>query len=902
LAIAADTRFGHYIVLAPLGVGGMGEVYRALDSRLGREVALKVLPADFATNADRLRRFEQEARATSALNHPNILTIYDIGAHDGAPFIVAELLEGEVLRAQLDDGALPVRKAIDFAQQITAGLTAAHEKGIVHRDLKPENLFVTVDGRVKILDFGLAKLKPSQVSGVDSQAPTQKKITDPGTVMGTVGYMSPEQVRGQEADTRADIFSFGMILYEMLSGQRAFNGASVADVMSAILKEEPPELTEINSKIPARLERVVRHCLEKRPEERFQSARDLGFALEALSLPGSSGANRTEMAPSPDASAWLKRSGWRERSAWIVASALALALLTFGVSYFRRQAPEAEPARLFVNPPEKATRFELPAISPDGRTLAFVATVAGKSQLWVRPLDSTTARPLAEVGEIGPPFWSPDSRFIGFIDGNKLKKIALASGTPETVCNWPGRLGGGAWNREGVILLSAGPLGIMRISVKGGVMTPVTNVDSSRGETGHYIPVFLPDGRHFFFCKITSDPATSGTYLASLDGGETKLLLPVDNLIVGVAANPTARNEGYLVFARPEGVLAQSFDFSRNQLIGEPQRLTQQVKSATRGLRNYTDIQASLSANGVLVLIEGNNKRQLAWFDHAGKKLRTVGPEGFNLTPRFSLDDQRLAVVLIDPQTKNSDIHLFDLTHGTKQPFTFDPGNDTSPLWSPDGSSIVWTSSREGLGNLYWKAASGAESDEVLHRSAFQKIARDWSADRHFILYQETNPQTKADLWVLPLEGERSPWAWLNSLSIEQNGKFSPDGKWIAYQSNVTGPMEIYLQAFAPGAPASDVKWQLSTNGGSNPQWGRKGRELNYTADNKLMAVEVRLGAEVKYETPKELFALSGRGEIGGAGFAVTRDGQRFLLMTSAEETRLTPFTVVLNWMAEVKK
>src|SRR5262245_29508416 len=902
MTLTTDKQLGPYEILSPLGAGGMGEVWRARDTRLNREVAIKVLPASFANDADRLRRFEQEARATSALNHPNILTVHDIGNHEGSPYLVAELLEGEVLRTQMDDGALPVGKAIDYARQVAAGLAAAHEKGVVHRDLKPENLFVTTDGRVKILDFGLAKLRPPRTHGVDSGAPTQKKITDPGTVLGTVGYMSPEQVRGQETDHRVDIFSFGVILYEMLSGRRTFDGESAIEVMNAILKEEPPEIGASNAKISPALDKIVRRCLQKKPDRRFQTASDLGFALEALSLIGSSGAHRTEIAPEPNASAWSKRIGWRERLAWIVAGVLALTLIALVVAYFRRPAPELESIRLYVNPPEKATRFDRPAISPDGRTLAFIATVEGKTQIWVSPLNSAIAKPLAEVGETGTIFWSPDSRFIGFIDDNKLKKIALSDGTLETLCDSPNRFGVGAWNREGVILLGAGTLGIRRISANGGAMTALTTVDSSRGEIGHHSPVFLPDGHRFIFFKETSDPARRGAYLASLDGGEPSLLLPLDSPVVGVAADPLARNEGYLVYARQGALLAQSFDFSRKQPQGEPLLLTQRVKIAIGGIRESNNVKASLSATGALVLIEGDTNQQLAWFDRAGKKLGTVGPAGNYAIPRLSRDDQRLAVGRSDPQTQTSEIYLFDLTSGMERRFTIDPGMDTFPLWSPNGSHIVWTSTREGVGNLYRKAASGDGPDEALYRSAFQKIALDWSVDRRFILYRETDPHTDLDLWVLPLDGGK-PWPWLNTRSIESLGKFSPDGKWIAYQSNGTGRSEIFLQAFAPGAPASGGKWPLSTNGGAVPLWRRDGRELYYISlDDKLMAVPMTLGAEEKSATPKELFALSDSRASAINGYARTSDGKRFLFMTSAEETGLTPFTVVLNWMAEMKK
>jgi Tol biopolymer transport system component len=909
MKITPGTHLDHYEILSPIGAGGMGEVYAARDTRLDREVAIKVLPAALTQDPDRLSRFAIEAKATGALNHPNILTVYDFGTHEGNPYLVMELLTGEELRAQLDTGALPVRKAIEYAQQIAAGLTAAHEKGVVHRDLKPENLFVTTDGRVKILDFGLAKLRglrnadrgmrieedaDTLVQSPDGnpQSPIRNpQLTAPGTVMGTVAYMSPEQVRGQELEQRSDIFSFGLILYEMLAGQRAFQKASLPETMSAIANEEPRDLGELNPKVTPQLEKIVRRCLEKKPERRFQTASDLGFALEALSVPNSSGKHRTEAVQALDTAATTKRGGWRDYRLWMIAAGvMTLLAIALGVAYLRRPALEAELMRFSITLPDKATSFDWPTISPDGRTLAFVATVEGKTQLWVRPLNSTMAKPLTEI--IRGPFWSPDSRFIAFFHDSRLKKIALAGGAAETLCDAPGN-SGGTWNRDGVILFSAARSGILRISASGGAATKVTTVDRAQGEFNHTSPVFLPDGKHFLFYKIHSDPAKSSVFLASLEGGEPRQLFSTDSRIIGVALNPSATDEGWLVYARQGALVAHPFDFRRNQLAGERIAITGQIRVDAFGAARF-----SLAANGTLVLLEGSANQQLVWLDRAGKRLGTVGQPGIFLDLALSPDEQRLVVERRDPQTLNSDLYVWDLTRGTETRFTFDPANDGWPTWSPDGSRIAWNSNREGGGNLYQKAASGAGQDEVLLRSGHTKQPCGWSADDKFLLYWEVSPKTSVDLWVLPMEGERKPWPWLNTPFDEVWGQFAPNGKWITYESNESGRQEIYVQAFMPGAPASGGKVQLSTNGGANPQWRRDGRELYYRSlDGKLMAVDVTLGAEVKAGTPRELFAHGSLFNFEAAG-----DGQRFLVAASAIDASVPPFTVVLNWMAEMKK
>jgi Tol biopolymer transport system component len=866
----AGGKLGPYDVISLLGAGGMGKVYRARDTRLGRDVAIKVLPSKYSSDTDRLRRFEQEARAAGRLNHPNILTIHDIGTHEGAPYIVSELLEGETLRDRLKGGGLPLRKAIDYALQLARGLAAAHAKGIVHRDLKPENLFVTKDGRVKILDFGLAKLKPLP-AGLDTNVSTQPMGTAPGVVMGTIGYMSPEQVRAEEVDQRSDIFAFGAILYEMLTGRRAFQGNSAVEVMNAILKEEPPELAEHT--VPLELERVLRHCLVKDPAERFQSIGDVAFYLEAL-------AGSAEGTSAAQARAAVER-GYRWLG-WSVAAVLLLLAIALTFAYFHRAPAEARAIHFSIPPPEKTTGFSDPVISPDGRTLAFTAAAEGKGKLlWVRPLDSLAGRPLAGTEDASFPFWSPTGELLGFFAQGKLKKIALSGGLPMTLCEAPnGR--GGAWSRDDVILFVPNrSTGVHRVSAAGGSPVAVTRLDRSRGETSHRWPSFLPDGRHFLY-------RSPGIYLASLDGGEAKHLVSADS---GALYAASAAGAGYLLFVRDATLLAQPFDADKRQLTGEPFRVADQVGAHAYGIGLF-----SVSENGVLVYasVGSSSGGQLGWFDRAGKRLGLIGSAGNNTYSRFSPDEKQVAVSRFDLQTRHYDTWLLDLSRGGDSRLSFTPGGSISPIWSPDGSRIIWTGDR----NLYQKASSGVGQEEILLKSDSRANACDWSGDGRFIAYETSDPQGRLDLWLLPLEGDRRPKPWLETPFNETNARFSPDSRWLAYISDESGSNEVYVQAF----PAAGGKRQVSTGGADYPRFRRDGKELFFVAaDRKLMAVDMKSGASFEYSPPRSLFDLQSIKGISES-YDVTRDGQRFLVVTESGVRAAEPFTVALNWTAGLKR
>ena len=860
----------------------MGEVYRARDKNLGRDVAIKVLPAALSSDPDRLRRFEQEAQAAGSLNHPNILVIYHVGTDNEAPYIVSELLEGETIRERLNGAALPTRKAIDYALQIAHGLAAAHEKGIVHRDLKPENLFVTKDGRVKILDFGLAKLTQSDGLASQTDIPTRRVDTDPGTVMGTIGYMSPEQVRGRPVDHRSDIFSFGAILYEMLSGKRAFHGDSPADTMSAILREDPPDLSATNKNVAPALERVINHCLEKNPEERFHSANDLAFAIEALSGATSiSSSSVLSDLPAP-------RKRYREIIAWAAAAVFLISTLALAVLYFRRPPPDERQVQFVVAMPEKASDILVPIISPDGRALAFLATIEGERYVFVRSLDTLAERRLAGTDGAYYPFWSPDSRYIAFFSNNKLRKVEANGGPVQVVCDAQSGLGG-TWNREGVILFGISNKAIHRVSAAGGQPAEVLSLDASRNETDHSFPYFLPDGNHFFYYSWNGSPSTAEINVAALDGKERKMLLRNDSNVAYTAP-------GYMLFAREATLMAQRFDTQNLELTGDAFPVVENVTySANLSYSNF-----SVSNNGTLVFWSGTNAgRQLAWFDRTGKQLSTVGSAAIYNDVVISPDEKRAAVQRLDGG--NSDVWIIDLARGLPVRFTFNAASDDDPSWSSDGSYVVFTSEKDnGLRQLYRKVASGAGNEELLGDTpSVIDGGCDLSGDGKNILFETIGEKTGSDVWVLPLDGDKKAYPLLQSPFNEFHARFSPDGRWFAYASAESGESEVYVQNFPPAGG----KWQVSTNGGAQPQWRRDGRELFYVAgDRKLMAVDIKLGTSMEMGTPVALFQTQVSAFTSPNRYAPTMDGQRFLINSTVQDASTTPITVILNWASALPK
>jgi len=884
MSLAAGARLGPYEIVSALGAGGMGEVYRARDLRLGRDIAIKVLPSAFSADPERLARFEQEARAAAALNHPNILAVHDVGQHDGSPYIVSELLEGETLRDRLNEGVPPVRKTVEQAVQIAHGLAAAHEKAITHRDLKPENVFITSDGRVKILDFGLAKLterEPAALAGA-SAVPTLPPHTVPGLVLGTVGYMAPEQVRGLAADHRADIFAFGVVLYEMLSGGRAFRGDTEADTMTAILKEDPPDLSTSENRIPPALARIVDRCLEKAPSARFQSTRDLAFALEGLS---SQSGSATPIVSQPPRAAWL-RIAW---SAVAVSAVALLAALPVVIAHLRETPVQPASVRFPVFPPADAVfaggggYAPAPTVSPDGRLLVFMARRGGGSiLLWVRSLDSLDARPMPGTEGAIFPFWSPDSKFIGFFADGKLKKIEISGGPAQVICDAPAGEGG-TWNRDGVIVFAPTlASALVRVSALGGEPEPLTTLDASQKERSHGWPQFLPDGRRFTFFVVPDN----AIHIGSLDSSVTTKVLSADSKALYVPP-------GYLLFMRQGSLMAQPFDATRGELRREAFPVAEDVRNNSVNGRSAFSVS---SESGVIAYRSGTVvESQLIWFDRAGRQIQALG-EPDRYTDLELSPDQKQAVVAA-PSPGSSDLWLFDVARGLRTRFTLDAAPELAAIWSPDGGRLVFGSQKKGGPLDIYQKAIGTGTEEELYSDSLDKYPFSWSADGRFILYGSAPGQ---NLWTLPLFGERKPIPFMQTPSSEFAGRFSPDGRWVAYRSDESGRFEIYVAPF----PGPGAKARISAAGatGGYPRWRRDGKELFYLAsDNTLMAAAVNgQGTTFEVGEVQPLFQTSAAG--GRYPYDVSADGQRFLVLTTSEQSAEAPVTVVVNWTAQAVK
>jgi eukaryotic-like serine/threonine-protein kinase len=867
----AGTRIGPYEIKSPLGEGGMGVVYRALDTELQREVALKLLPDHFSNDADRLARFQREAQVLASLNHPNIAQIYGLDGAGSSRCIVMELVDGETLQDRLKRGPIPVDEALPIAKQIAEALEAAHEKGIIHRDLKPANIKFNTADNIKVLDFGLAKVRetPGAVSSV-SNSPTVLSGSMPGLIMGTAAYMSPEQAKGRQLDRRTDIFSFGCVLYEMLTGRPAFDGEDIADILSRVLQRDP-DWTLLASNVPPRIRELLRLCLQKDLRHRRSDAADVRIDIEqALREP-------PEIAGSPAA------SRLRERLAWIVAAVLVITIGVLAIPASRYLREEGRPEmRLEITTPLSSVPFEF-ALSPDGMRLAFVAPENGVQRLWVRPLNAISAQALPGTDGADHPFWSPDSRSVGFFANQKLKRIELDGGSPQILADAQnGR--GGAWNSDGIILFAANTyVPLSRIQATGGTPEIITHLE--KGQTGHRFPQLLPDGRHFlFYAQGISE--RSGIYIGSLDNRDTKYVVAADT--AGIWTPPDR-----LLYIRQGALRAQALNVSSGTLTGNPVTLADPVGYAL----NLNQGAFSVSAAGMVAYRSGTGARpQLTWFDRTGKKSGTVGDpdEGLGGYPELSPDGRRVAVSRM--LQGNEDVWFIDLLRGGATRFTFDPETDSRPLWSPDGTQIVFNSDRKNAQDLYIKPSSGAGAEKLMLEAASTQTPYSWSPDSHLLLYGDNNAKTSLDLWALPMQGDRKPIPVATSLFFEGAGQFSPDGRWVAYQSNESGRMETYVVPF----PAGGGKWQVSTNGGISPRWRHDGKELFFVGpDSQMMAATVSSsGLSFAAAPPVALFQTS----IVGGGtslqkhqYAVSAD-DRFLINITDDDSIKTPITLILNW------
>jgi serine/threonine protein kinase len=885
MPLPSGTKFGPYEVQSLLGAGGMGEVYRARDTRLDRTVAIKVLASHLSSSPELKRRMDREARAISALNHPHICHLYDIGSQESIDYLVMEFLEGETLAERLLKGALPLNETLKIGIAVAEALAVAHRQGIVHRDLKPGNIMLTRDG-AKLMDFGLAKSAGDGVPAGAFSAPLLSAartmsgaspispLTTAGTMIGTIQYMSPEQIEGKEADARSDLFALGAVLYEMVTGARPFEGKSQLSVASAILEKEPEPISRVQPLTPPAFENIVTACLAKNPEERFQTAHDIVLQLKWIAQSGSPALRSTE-----------KKGNNQGLLAWLIVGALALTLIALVLWW--RGSKGREQTAYFSAPLPFAARDV--AVSPNGRTVAIVGHRESKRNnvLWIYEPGSPEATSLANTEGANFPFWSPDGRSLGFFADGKLKKLDLGGGPVQILCDAPsGR--GGAWNKDGVIIFTpSGHLGVglYRIPASGGTPTQITIPDKSLNEDSHRWPVFLPDGIHYLYSAIhlSGRRDLSSIYLGSLSSTEKRLVTKA-NANVAYAAP-------YLLFYRDQTLFSQHFDTGNFELTGEPVAILTDVQFSPR----ISEAVFAASSAGLLVAQKAGDSgaSELLWLNRKGEEIGIALNPGIYGNITLAPNGKAVASDTTDPDSQNTDIWTYDLETQSAKRLTFDPAIDSLPIWSPDGSRMVFASNRGVTFNLYLKDTNGAQEEKPIPQDGPDRFPTDWSSDGKYVLYERG-----ADLWFVAIPELRAT-QFLKASSTLKNARFSPDGKWVAYSSNESGRWEIYVTSF----PGAQGKWQVSNTGGDQPKWRSDGKELFYLSnDGKIMAIPVKTGANFDAGTPTALFQANPREIIATSeqfSYDVSKDGQKFLINTQLK-TAVAPMSVVLNWSTKL--
>jgi Tol biopolymer transport system component len=867
----------------------MGEVYKARDTRLERTVAIKVLPQHLSSSPEIRQRFEREAKTISQLSHPHICALYDVGSEGETEYLVMELLEGETLSDRLAKGPLPLEQVLRYGVEIADALDKAHRQGIVHRDLKPGNVMITKSG-VKLLDFGLAKaMAPvktqSGLTSLPTMAGTAQNLTEAGTILGTFQYMAPEQLEGKEADARTDIFAFGCVLYEMATARKAFAGTSQASLISAIMQNDPPPISSVAPMTPPALERVVRTCLAKDPEDRWQSARDIAGELKWISEGSQAGV--------PAQVASRRRS--RERMAWGLAAVLALATVASVAAYLARAPKPAPVVRSSIQTPEKHFVSFL-ALSPDGTRLVFAANAVGaQPNLWVRRLDGLQAELIPGTEEAQFPFWSPDGQSLAFFADGKLKKVDLSGGPVVTICEAE-RGVGGTWGRDGTILFTPTPSSpLLRVPSSGGKPVPVTKFDAKRHETTHRYPHFLPDGRHFLYAAAnlagTGDDPANAIRLGSVEGGD-------DRVVVPGLANPFY-SAGHLFYARERTLFALPFDPKRLAARGEALPVAQRV-SGFGAFLNFTPFAATDTG---LLLFQPDiaTPSRLLWLDRAGKDLGSVGEPDLYGSLRLSPDGKRLALDIFDSRRSRSEVWVVELSSGARTKLASGDSQNSNPIWSPDGDRVAFASDRKARGahaDIWVKSINGG-TEEPLLESADWRTPEDWSRDGRFLSFNviPVSGRRNLQVWFADLASGRKCTAFQTSALYQQNSRISPDGRWLAFDSDESGRSEVYVVPF----PSGTGKWQVSAAGGTIPRWRGDGRELYFlSVDNKIMAAAVNADKTFHAGSPASLFAI--HPNLNSAVFEVTSDGQRFLVNSLPADLSSPPLTLIANWPATLAK